>query len=441
MTFEFKLPDLGEGIHEAEVISLKVAQGQNIAENAPLMEVETDKALVEIPSPVGGVVDKIHVKEGQIVKVGMTMVTFTPNNQVAKAANTELPKAKPEPVQVQSGKVQSNNLANTMAQSNGPKTNGRVLAAPSTRRLARELNIDLTMISGSGPAGRILASDLTNTDMSRLPGKLNLGEAVPEFALYEETMSVNNRINRGDFNYNMPDFQKYGLREKQPLKSVRAKIAQHMSLSWAIVPHVTHFDEVEVSDLQNMLADFQRELAKENIKITLTAIAIKAITAALIKFPEFNSSLNDTTNEIILKKYYNIGVAVATDRGLLVPVIYNTNAKSLRQIAVELSDTINRTRTNKIKPEELQGGTFTITNIGVIGGTSMSPMVNYPECAILGMATIKQQPIVKDNKIEVGNVLPIALSFDHRITDGANAAHFISYFRLLLSKPHMLLLD
>ncbi len=441
MTFEFKLPDLGEGIHEAEVITLKVSEGQEIAENAPIMEVETDKALVEIPSPVGGIVQKIHVNAGQHVKVGMVMMTFTPKDGRTSTIEASINQAQAKPEMALAAQTHSKAVF-----SNGFKK--RVLAAPSTRRLARELKVDLNLVSGSGPNGRVMPADIKNRLTSHLEGSMLSSEVKPgklnDLQSYETYEFTEPKLNIGrnqDTGYKMPDFQKYGPIEKVQLKSVRAKIASHMTLSWTVVPHVAHFDEVEISDLMNILNKLQLELNSENIKLTLTAFALKAITLALKQFPEFNSSLDDNTQEIILKKYYNIGVAVATERGLLVPVIYNTDKKNLKQIACELNDTVNRTRNNKIKPDEMQGGTFTISNIGIIGGTGMSPMVNYPECAILGMATAKQQPIVRDNKIEIGNILPLALSFDHRITDGANAAYFIQYFKTLLIKPYKLLLE
>lgn len=242
----------------------------------------------------------------------------------------------------------------------------------------------------------------------------------------------------------LPDFSKFGSVERVPLKSIRRKIAQNMTQSWTHIPHVTHFDEANVTDLVNMIKAHEKRTAKgdqQAPRLTLTVFALKALAQALQKYPQFNASLDEARGEIVFKHYVNIGVAVATERGLIVPVIKDVDKKNFAELSAELSEIAQKTRTGKIELERLQGGTFTLTNIGAIGGTSMSPMINYPEAAILGMARAAEKPIVKDGKLDIGVILPMALSFDHRLADGAEAAYFVQNVVSKLEDPLNFLLE
>jgi pyruvate dehydrogenase E2 component (dihydrolipoamide acetyltransferase) len=239
----------------------------------------------------------------------------------------------------------------------------------------------------------------------------------------------------------LPDFAKFGPVERIPMRSIRRKIAQNMAISWSHIPHVTTCDEADVTQLDAFLAKHQDEMKQKGTKLTLTVFALKAIAAALKKYPQFNASLDERTGEIIFKHYYNIGVAVATEKGLIVPVISSIDQKSVAEVARELADIADKTRKGRIELERLQGGTFTLTNIGPIGGTNMSPMINFPEAAILGMAKAAQKPVVRDGKIEIGLILPLAMSFDHRIADGAEAAMFMREIVGRLQNPLSFLLE
>lgn len=480
MPVEFKLPDLGEGIHEAEIIAVKVKEGEMVKEDQVIFEVETDKAVVEIPSPYAGVVTKISVAAGQTVTVGSTMIAYDLGAAAPEAKVEAKTEAKTE-AQVASGNgkatapgqnVPANIAANTAAKTAAAQTAAAVIvdrsrpvpAAPATRRLARELSIDLHLVHGTGPGGRVNKEDVmafaAGSLEARITGSPELASAKgSQPTISKNVPSMADKFSAGTANeaaaplasgaqaVEYPDFAKYGKVERLPLKSIRRKIAVNMTQAWTHIPHVTHFDEANVTELNRQIARFEenQEFAKRSgnpkVRATLTVFAIKAIAAALKLYPQFNSSLDENTGEIVVKHYYNIGVAVATERGLIVPVIKDVDQKSFFDIAVELADIAVKTRAGKIELDRLQGGTFTLTNIGAIGGTSMSPMINFPEAAILGMARAADKPIVKNGQIEIGTILPLAMSFDHRLADGAEAAYFVQHVVKLLEDPFRFLLD
>ncbi len=473
MTVDFKLPDLGEGIHEAEIIAVKVKEGDTIKEDQPILEVETDKAVVEIPSPYGGTIAKVHVTAGQLVTVGSVMVSYNLGTEKAAApaqasaqsaaaapaatASTQAAtSSRPAPAVVPAQLVAAGNGKNAVIERDRSRP---VPATPATRRLARELGIDLYTVAGSGPAGRVLKEDImayaAGTLESRMqastgPGKTSTAPAQP--SMKDKFGGTEVAGGGGPLRSGMgtaeaveyPDFAKYGPVERLPLKSIRRKIAMNMTQAWTHIPHVTHYDEADVTALSAAIPKYEAEFAKRagnpKVRPTLTVFALKAIASALEKYPQFNSSLDENTGEIVVKHYFNIGVAVATERGLIVPVIKDVDKKSFFDIAVELQEIAEKTRTGKIELERLSGGTFTLTNIGAIGGTSMSPMINFPEAAILGMARASQKPIVKDGQIAVGTILPLALSFDHRLADGAEAAYFVRHVVERLEDPIRFLL-
>jgi pyruvate dehydrogenase E2 component (dihydrolipoamide acetyltransferase) len=498
MGVEFKLPDLGEGIHEAEVLAVKVKEGQAITEDEPLFEVETDKAVVEIPSPFTGVVEKILVAAGEIVKVGTVMIQVTEAGALsstkevvkkngAKDSAKELAKDSPKefvsekaettgksesqkssisfaPGEISEGQAQVANGSKTKAAmptsllANG---DGPVPASPATRRLARELGVDLRLVPASGEAGRVLKEDvrtfaaralepMVKDDLAfqqveaprakagEMKGQ-NLQSKYGDAEVNKAQFSLNFNAPQSDFH--LPDFSKYGPVEKVSLRSIRRKTAESMARSWAHIPHVTHCDEADLTALEVLRVKHDPEVRKHGGKLTFTTLVLKAVVSALKKYPQFNASLDEEKSEIIFKHYYNIGIAVATERGLIVPVIKDVDKKSLIELAIELSDLAEKTRAGKVELDRLQGGTFTVTNIGAIGGTSMSPMINHPEAAILGMAKATQRPIVKDGKVEIGLIMPFALSFDHRIADGAEAAYFVRHIITRLEEPFTFLLE
>lgn len=477
---DFKLPDLGEGIHEAEIISIKVKEGETVKEDQPLFEVETDKAVVEIPSPYAGTVTKIHVQEGKVITVGSVMIDFdVSGDKTERAKGGATAKEQPaastasaQDSQKGSQKVPASAGVNS-ATSEGGRTassgNGHsgkpahdpsrpVPAAPAVRRLARELGVDLYTVHGSGAAGRVLKEDVRASaqgTLSRMASSTGLEKQEKTAAAQPELPAISLQDKYGGSGsgtafdaspmvaqpVELPDFDRFGKTERVPLRSIRRKIAMNMTMSWTHIPHVTHFDEANVTDLSSLLAKRDANKDRQGPRLTMTAFAIKAVASALKKYPQFNSSLDEAKGEIVFKQFYNIGVAVATERGLIVPVIHNADQKSMSEIATELFDIAEKTRTGKVELDKLQGGTFTITNIGAIGGTSMVPMVNYPECGILGMARAAEKPIVENGAIKVATILPLALSFDHRLADGAEAAYFVRHIISLLQEPFSLLVD
>ncbi|MBC7997236.1 MAG: 2-oxo acid dehydrogenase subunit E2 [Leptolyngbya sp.] len=478
MAVEFKLPDLGEGIHEAEILAVKVKEGDTVKEDQPIFEVETDKAVVEIPCPVAGTVEKINVKVGQTAKVGMVMMSFITDGAKAEekpaAKNDVAREEKKEPVAAAAKSANSESAK--VSGGSDHATNGRVNitgpvpAAPAVRRLARELGVDLTQIHGSGPAGRVLNEDVRSFAAGKLEGRLTTAErpAQGQSAAGKgddkssksdkvAAPSLKDKYGSGDGEKSggaplefaggnlppaeLPDFTKYGAVERVPLKSIRRKIAQNMTIAWSRIPHVTHFDEANVTSFEPLRLKHDDKVREQGGRLTLTVLTLKAVCSGLKKYPQFNASLDERSGEIVFKHFYNIGIAVATERGLIVPVIKDVDKKSIIQLAQELKDIAEKTRSGKIELDRLQGGTFTITNIGAIGGTSMSPMINYPECAILGMARAADKPIVVAGKIEIGTIMPLALSFDHRIADGAEAAYFVRHIIERLEDPFTLLLE
>ncbi len=475
MTVEFILPDLGEGIHEAEIIAVKVKEGEMVKEDQIIFEVETDKAVVEIPSPYAGAVAEIHVAQGQTVKVGCVMIGYdiagkgqTQAQAPAGAAATSAAAPVKQAVAAGNNGASAQAPAHPAAQAATKVLTGPVPATPATRRLARELGVDLHQVNASGPAGRVLKEDVmayaagslesriqpsstARPTTSSTPSNISSKPAAPASmkdkyggsSADASPLTGMGGTNAGPVEY--PDFAKFGDVERLPLKSIRRKIAMNMTQAWTHIPHVTHFDEANVTELSSLVTKYEKEFASRSgdnkVRPTLTVFTIKALASALKLYPQFNSSLDENTGEIVIKHYYNIGVAVATDRGLIVPVIKNVDQKSFYDIAVELADIAAKTRAGKIELERLQGGTFTLTNIGAIGGTSMSPMVNFPEAAILGMARASQKPIVKDGQIAIGTILPLAMSFDHRLADGAEAAYFVQHVVKLLEDPFKFVLE
>jgi pyruvate dehydrogenase E2 component (dihydrolipoamide acetyltransferase) len=463
MGVEFKLPDLGEGIHEAEVLAVKVKPGQDIREDEPLFEVETDKAVVEIPSPYTGKVEKVMVKTGDVITVGSVMVTFITgvgDKQSAPLVEKEEVAAVPAKATAPAAKKEATVSSDARANNAAPSTSeGPVPATPATRRLARELGFDLKQIPATGSGGRVLKEDVRAFAANSLEPMVSsaLAFGKKESAKVEEPVSLSDKYGGKDVGsavaeptalsvngpspVALPDFAKYGPVERVLLRSIRRKTAEAMARSWAHIPHVTHCDEADLTNLEGARTKLEEELKKKGGRLTFTTFVLKAVASALKKYPQFNASLDEAKGEIVFKHYYNIGVAVATERGLIVPVIRDVDKKGIVELTLELNELAEKTRLGKIEVERLQGGTFTVTNVGAIGGTSMSPMINFPEAAILGMARAQQKPVVRNGEIAIGLIMPFALSFDHRIADGAEAAYFMRHIVSRLEEPYTFLLE
>jgi pyruvate dehydrogenase E2 component (dihydrolipoamide acetyltransferase) len=431
----FVLPDLGEGLTEAEIVRVLVHEGEMVAEDAPLIEVETDKAQVEIPSPMAGKVEKVHVRAGQTVKVGEVLVTFGDLQQGAgrQAADTLDPTrtlaAEPRTT-VADGQAQQQPPARE-APASAPRPAGPVPATPSTRRLARELGVDLRAVSGSGPAGRVTDDDVRRAAGGAQPAPPSRPEpaAAPARPLAVPTEPP------------LPRFEQWGAVERTPLSHLRRTIAERMTLSATVIPHVTHFDRADITELDALIRRNLEAARQRGVTLTLTGFLLKAAALALRAHPTFNASLDAAAGELIVKQYVHLGVAVATERGLIVPVIRDVDRKPLLDVARELGALAERVRAGKATLEDLRGGTFTITNLGALGGTGAIPIINYPEVAILGVARAREEPVVKDGAIVPRLLLPLSLTFDHRVADGADGARFASDIVRRLEHPDQLLLE
>ena len=419
MATEFKLPDLGEGVEAGDVVSVLVAEGDTIEIDQSVVELETDKALVEVPSSVAGTITKIHISAGDRVPVGSLLISVEEGEQQVTAdpepeaeAPAPAPEEKPEPT------ARAPEPTPPAPRPPAPTSNGDPIpAAPSTRRLARELGVDLTQLAGSGPGGRISQDDVKAAVRDRQTG--GIAPTAP---------------------VELPDFSRWGNIERQPLSKVRQIIAKNMSQAWQQVAHVTQFDRADVTDLEAFRQRNKEKAEALGAKLTPTVLALKAIITALKTFPQFNASLDAGTNEIILKHYYNLGIAVDTERGLLVPVIKDVDRKDILELALELGDISQRARTSKIGLDELQGGTFTVTNLGSLGVGEFTPIVNHPEVAILGLGRAREEATVREGRIEPRLIMPLALSYDHRVIDGADGARFMRKIVDALENPELMLM-
>ncbi len=443
MPRDFKLPDLGEGLTEAEIIKVLVREGDVIAEDAPLLEVETDKAQVEIPSPMAGRVERVHVQPGQTVKVGAVLVSFADAGAVEKARSGAAP-ARARPAAAPAGVDPAPGVASPAGARRAD--GGPAPATPSTRRLARELAVDLATVSGSGPGGRITDEDVRAAAGGAGAGATSRGgsPASPEAptvpAAARPAGPARPLAAVGLEPPALPRFEQWGAVERVPLSHLRRTIAERMALSAALIPHVTHFDRADITDLEAVVRDGFEPARARGIYLTLTSFVLKAVATALISHPVFNASLDPGAGELVLKRHYHLGVAVATDRGLIVPVLRDVDRKPVLEVARELAALAQRVREGKAALDDLRGGTFTVTNIGALGGTGAIPIINYPEVAILALARARLEPVVRDGAIVPRLMLPLTLTFDHRVADGADGARFAAEVVALLESPGRLLL-
>jgi len=444
---EFKLPELGENIDSGDLVRLLISPGATVSEGQPVMELETDKAVVEVPSSLSGVVREIKVKEGQKVKVGDVIFTL----EGGAVAPPEAPR-KHEPVEHMSGqqaarlgfqlamraegKTEAQALPPDQPQSTTPEFSmpvqlGKVAgtehrdpapAAPHVRRLAREIGIDIYSVQGSGPGGRISEDDVKLCAKNALSAATAAAQS-PRGAFVEPEL---------------PDFAKWGKIERVSMRGVRRKTAEHLRQAWNTIPHVTQQDRADITELEQLRAKFAPRAEEAGGKMTVTAIALKVCASALKVFPQFNASIDMAKEEIVYKQYINIGVAVDTDRGLLVPVIREVDKKNIVELAAELTQLSKKAKDRKLTPDEMVGGSFTITNLGGIGGTGFSPIVNHPEVAILGLSRSRMEPEWVNNKFEPRLILPLSLSYDHRLIDGADAARFLRWIAEAFEQPFLL---
>lgn len=437
MAFEFRMPDIGEGIHEGEIVKWFVKPGDEVNEDDILCEIQNDKAVVEIPSPVAGKVEEILVDEGSVAVVGDVLIRLDApgyeNMQFKGDAHVEEDSSKTE-AQVQAtaedGKVEDMKQQETkeVPLSSEIEVAKRVIAMPSVRKFARENGVDIQLVEGTGKNGRILKEDI----IRYMEGGQTVQEAPKVVEEKQEAVAEIPQIPvlEGEF----PE-----TREK--ISGIRKAIAKAMVHSKQTAPHVTLMDEVDVSNLVAHRKKFKDVAAEKGIKLTYLPYVVKALVAMLREFPEFNRSFDDETQEIVQKHYYNVGIAADTERGLLVPVIKHADRKSIFTIASEINDLATKAREGKLAPNEMKGGSMSITNIGSAGGQWFTPVINHPEIAILGLGRISEKPIIKEGEIIAAPMLALSLSFDHRMIDGALAQNALNYLKRLLSDPELLLME
>ncbi len=414
---DVRLPRLGEGADSGTVATIFVKEGEAVRKDQAVLELESEKAVASIPSPANGTISKIFVKDGDEIKVGTLIFSVAESGAVATATSVASePAAEPETVAEESV-AEETEPAHQPAEPEIPAkpTNGFPPAAsPSLRKIAREIGLDLSRVRGTGNGGRILLSDV-RTYIQRLQ---TLGTQ-PKTA----TSPASAQPKPAPVSI---DFSKWGTVEKKKMTQLRKAISNKMVESWTTIPHITQFDNVDVTDILALRKKYQKAYEKKNANLTLTPFIIKAVVETLKKHPMFNASIDDTTEEIVYKKYYHVGIAVDTEQGLIVPVIRDVDKKSLLDLSIELHDIAERTRQRKVALEEMQGGTFTISNQGGLGGAYFTPIINKPEVAILGVGRGSLQAVVKDKKVRQRMIVPLGLSYDHRLIDGANAARFIT---------------
>ena len=410
MPFEFRLPDIGEGVVEGEIVKWHVKPGQQVKEDDPLVEVMTDKATVMIPSPRKGKILETRGQEGEIIKVGDVMLTLDTGDGAAAA-----PAAQQAPAAAKAEKKTPAPQAETAA------AGARALATPALRKMAQDMGIDINAVRGSGPGGRVTKEDILGHSKSKsvgrasLPADLTGTEARPTKGGSEEV-------------------------EEIPFRGLRKKVAEKMVQSKHTAPHYTYVDEIDVTELVKLRSAAKHMSAGQDVKITYLPFIIQALIAGLKKYPLLNSSLDEQNGKILIKHFYNIGIGVATAEGLTVVVIKHADRKSITDLAREIEKLSEAARQNKIALEDLKGSTFTITSLGPLGGIMATPIINYPEVAIVGIHKIEPRPVVRDGQIVIRDMMYMSLSFDHRVVDGAVGAEFCSYVKQFLESPGLLIL-
>lgn len=431
MAKEFKLPNLGEGVDSGDVVGVSIKAGDSVNKGQSMLEVETNKAVMDVPAPEDATIASVTVKVGDKVKPGQIVVTYDgrvgaglkPAPAIAPAtapAPATPPVAAPKPVSPAPGSGAGLKPAPTQAPTGTPvsaPTGTPVPASPSVRKFARELGVDLHSVAATGPQGRVLEQDVKDHVKRLMAGGPSAGTG------------------QGMAQPKLPDFSKWGTVEKQPLKGVRKATAEGMARNWGLVPHVTQFDVADITGTEAARKKFADNRKGQPGKVTMTILALKAVTKALDEFPSFASSIDMERGEIIQKSYRHIGVAVDSPNGLMVPVIRDTDKKTLSELAVDVEQLAEKVRSRKISLDEMQGGVFTISNLGGIGGTFFTPIVNWPEVAILGISKSRQELQMVDGQIEARLVMGLSLSYDHRVIDGAAGARFLRRICEIISNP------
>jgi pyruvate dehydrogenase E2 component (dihydrolipoamide acetyltransferase) len=437
MIKEITIPEISENVEKGTVISIPVSEGDTVKKDVPLLELETDKAAVDVPAPFGGTVKEILVAENDEVKVGQAVMKIETEGKASEAAAGPSPEEEPgaaeeEPEEPGGGKPTTEEQPAAAEEAPEPEAQPAgtpVPAAPSTRRLAREIGVNIYTVEGTGPGGRISKEDVkaaakaaagSEGDGSGGPGAAAAG---PDGAAALTAPGT------------LPDFSRWGETERVDLSQVRSIIAENTAASWRTIPHVTQFDKADITALEEFRGKYGKLAQKQNTKLTVTAIILKITALALLRFPRFNATFDAEKKQLILKKYVNIGVAVDTDRGLLVPVIRDADKKSILDLAKELDDTAERTRNKKIKPDELEGGNFIVSNLGGIGGTNFTPVIFPHQLGILAVDRAEVQPVYKDGEFVPRTILPLGLSYDHRVIDGADGARFLRWVAESLEQP------
>lgn len=441
-TVEFPLPSIGEGVNQADVAEVLVKAGDVIEANQVVAELETEKAVVELQCPHAGKITAVHIKSGDTIAVGAKVLTIESTSEAPteeKSAPIAPAKVAASPPKETASAKTSTTAVKPAAQEiiiASPGENGNGVgrapapAAPSTRRLARELGVDLHEIRGTGPGGRITQEDVQGYVRNRLKGI-----SVPATRSPSAGVPALGSIAPPP----LPDFSRFGVIERQAMGKIARVAAENLTVSWNVIPHVTQHDRADITDLEQARKRFVEGLGKKGPKVTMTAIVIKALSKCLQAFPKFNSSLDPLTNEIVLKQYYNVGCAVDTEYGLVVPVVKDCHQKSIIQIAADVNELAEKARDRKLSIDSMQGATCTVTNLGGIGGVGFTPIINYPEVCILGMSRSQSELRLKDGKVEERMMLPLSLSYDHRVINGADAARFMVALCNMLSDPFQLL--
>lgn len=435
MATEFRFPDVGEGITEGELLKWLVREGEPVKQDQPVAEVETDKAVVELPSPVSGIVLKLNAKAGERIKVGQVLLVIGEKGESIPNAPTATTSQRKEMVYPRETTEQPKVIIETkkteekkrveITETTAPiiaeaAKRGTVIAMPHTRKLARMIGVDISLVPGSGPGGRISDED------------------VKRFKERKEAPSVSFAATKAG---GTTIDAKHGMEERIPFRGIRKAIAENVARSFRTTVPVTVMEEVDVSELVELREKEKEKMKQHGIHLTFLPFVIKACLIALEKFPYFNASLDDEKNEIVLKHYYHIGIAVDTEEGLMVPVIRNADEKTITQLAIEIQELAKASRERKIALDDLKGSSFSITNYGSVGGRFGTPIINYPNVAVLGMGRIVDRPVVRDGRIDIRKMFPLSLTFDHRIVDGAQASQFLDEIMKHLEDPGLLLVD
>lgn len=419
MPLEFRLPELGENIASGTITKVLVKAGDTIAVNQAVIEIETDKAVVEVPSNVAGTVKEVKAVVGKTISVGNVVFVLEAGAKAAAPAAAPPPtkKAEPAPKQVSAPPPR-------VAPASATAAGSPPLAPPSVRRLAHELGVDIDRIAGSGPGGRVSAEDVRAA--AQQP------PAAPQEAPVEATPATPAIAT---------DRDRWGAIERQPMSAIRRKTAVHLTNAWQAIPHVTHFDQADITAIEAFRKKYAPRIEAKGGRLTVTALLLKVLATALRKFPRFNTSVDMEGQSIVFKKYVNIGVAVDTENGLLVPVVRDADTKSILDLCVEIPLLAEKARTRKLSLDDMSGGTFTVTNLGGIGGTAFTPIINAPEVAILGVSRSRVEPVFQNGAFAPRTMLPLSLSYDHRVIDGADAARFTRWVAEALEQPFVLLLE